>query len=192
MLRRQFVEEVFAVNPMSVWHADHMRFSRLLDFLDREMAAFNAGGDPNYQLMRDAVHYLNNYADRVHHPREDVAFERLVGHDPAYQFSVERLKQEHRAIAVAGAALLELLEETIQDTIIARATIESAASLYLVYFRNHLATEERDILPRVAAVLTPEDWALVKAAVPDIPDPLSGDDVYAEYRELRGWIAREA
>ncbi len=180
------------MDPISVWHSDHMRFSRLLAFLEREMTAFSAGDDPNYQLMHDVVHYHHNYADRVHQPREDVAFELLVRHDPAYEFSVNRLMQEHRAIAVAGATLLELLEETLQDAIIERETIESAAALYLVYFRNHLTTEEQDILPRAAAVLTPEDWAAVAEAGLDIPDPLFGNGVAAEYRELRDWIGPEA
>jgi len=181
-----------AVDPLSVWHGDHARFSRLLAYLEKEMAAFHEGGDPNYQLMRDVVHYLHFYADRVHHPREDVAFERLIKRDPAYQFSIHRLLQEHRAIAVAGATLLELLEELLDDAILERAKIESAAALYLVYFRNHLATEERDILPRAALVLTPEDWAAVKAAISDVPDPLFGSDIAAEYRELREWINRTA
>jgi hemerythrin-like domain-containing protein len=165
---------------------------RLLDFLDREMAAFHAGEDPNFQLMRDSVHYLHFYADRVHHPREDVAFERLARHLPTFQFTIDRLLQEHRAIAVAGESLLGLLEEVLQDTIIARSTIESAAALYLAYFRNHLETEEREIMPRAAAVLTPEDWTAVAGAVRAEPDPVFGDEVAAEYRALRGWIERGA
>jgi hemerythrin-like domain-containing protein len=179
------------MDPIGVWHGDHVRFSRLLDFLQREMTVFHGGEDPDYQLMRDAVHYLHFYADRVHHPREDVAFACLVRHLPTFQFTVDRLLQEHRAIAVAGESLLGLLEEILQDTIIARSTIESAAALYLVYFRNHLATEEREIMPRAAAVLTPEDWTAVAAAVNAVTDPMSGDDIVVEYRALRGWIARD-
>jgi hemerythrin-like domain-containing protein len=181
-----------AMDPISVWHGEHMRFSHMLDFLERQMTAFHAGKDPNYELMRDVILYLHDYGDRLHHPREDAAFARLVLRDPEFQAQVNQLLQEHRAISVAGEALLELIEQILEDATIERAKVEAAAALYLVYFRNHLAAEEREVLPRAAKVLTPEDWADVAAAVSLIPDPVFGDDVVAQYRELRGWIAREA
>jgi hemerythrin-like domain-containing protein len=180
------------VDPISVWHGEHIRFSYLLDFLERQMTAFHSGKDPNYELMRDVVHYLCHYADRFHHAREDVAFKRLLRRDPGMQVKVQQLLQEHRAISVAGEALLELFEEILDDATIERAKVESAAALYLVYFRNHIAAEERDILPHAAKTLTPEDWAEVASAVAYMADPVFGEDVSARYRELRGWIAREA
>jgi hypothetical protein len=63
---------------------------------------------------------------------------------------------------------------------------------YLVYYRHHLATEERDIMPHAAALLTADDWSAVAAAVPAGRDPLFGDEADARYRELRRLIALEA
>ena len=179
------------MDPIGAWHGEHMRFSALLDFLERQMRAFHAGDDPNYELMRDVVQYLHDYGDAFHHPREDVAFKRMVRHDPAFQTKVNQLLQEHRAINVAGEALLSLFDEILEDATIARAKVEAAAALYFVYYRNHLAMEEREVLPYAAKMLTPEDWADVAAAVSFMPDPMFGNDVAAQYRELRGWIARE-
>jgi len=180
------------VDPISVWHTEHMHFRRLLNFLEQQMTAFHAGRDPDYELMRDVVHYLHHFADLVHHPREDVAFACLERRDPGFQPCVNQLLQEHRAIAVAGKALLKHLEDIIEDVMIERATVEAAAALYLVYFRHHIATEENTILPRAAMVLTQEDWAAVEAAVSYLPDPLFGDDVAARYRELYEQITRAA
>ena len=53
-----------------LWHDEHERFLRLLDFLDTEMMCFHEGGHPNYDLMRDVIYYLQHYANRHHHPRE--------------------------------------------------------------------------------------------------------------------------
>src|SRR6476620_10819565 len=50
------------IDPVAVWHAEHMRFAQLLDFLEREITAFHHGDRPDYELMRDAVHYLHHYA----------------------------------------------------------------------------------------------------------------------------------
>ena len=100
------------------------------------------------------------------------------------EIQVMQLKQGHRAIDVASKELLRHLDDILEDVMIERKTVEAAATLYLVYYRHHIAAEENAILPRAAQVLTQEDWAAVAAAVPEIPDPLFGDDLNARYREL--------
>ena len=179
-------------DPIAVWHAEHANFSRLLDVLERQLALFHAGERPNYELMLDIVNYLRHYPDRFHHAREDVAFARLAERDPAMQVKINRLLQEHRVIAKSGDELLALLNEVADEAIITRAEVEAAAATYLVYYRHHLGTEERDIMPRAGKLLTPEDWAAVVAAVPAGRDPLFGDASEERYRELRRLIALES
>jgi len=174
---------------VTAWHAEHARFGRLLDLLDREVVKFHDGAQPDYELMRDIVHYLRNYSDQTHHPREDVAFGRLAERDPAMRLPVARLQQEHRVIAAAGEALLRRLDDVAADVVIERAAVEAAAATYLVYYRHHIATEEIEVLPRAAELLSAPDWAAVAAAVPARSDPLSGDNVEALYRELRRRLA---
>jgi len=179
-------------DPIGAWHAEHKRFARLLDVFERQMMAFHAGEHPDYELMRDIVHYLHHYADRYHHPREDVAFARLIERDRAVEPGVKRLLQEHRVIGAAGEVLLKYLDDILADAVLERVTVEAAAATYLVYYRHHLGVEEESVLPRAAQLLTREDWAAVAAAVPSGPDPLFGDDVGARYRDLRERIIHEA
>jgi hemerythrin-like domain-containing protein len=170
------------------WHRDHVRFAELLDFLEAQMDAFHGGGDPNYDLIRDAVFYLQHYAGRFHHPCEDVAFARLLARDPKMELSINRLLQEHRVIAVAGDQLRKQFDAISGEVVAERATVEAAAATYLVSYRHHLAQEEANVLPRAAELLTEEDWSAVAAAVPPGLDPLFGDDVEARFRELRSMI----
>lgn len=172
-------------DPIAVWHAEHMRFARLLDFLEQQVAVFHDGVDPDYELMRDVVYYLHHYADRYHHPREDVAFDCLAQRDPGLRQTINRLVQEHRVMAAVGETLLNHLEDILRDTVIERATVEAAAATYLVYYRHHLGVEEREILPLAAQLLRPEDWAIVASAVAAVPDPLFGEAVGERYRDLR-------
>lgn len=174
--------------PQILWHAEHLNFARLLDLLETELTAFRGGGRPNYDLMVDIVYYLRNFGDLLHHPREDVAFARLVERDPGMQLVTNRLLQEHRVIAKAGDELSNRLNEAVGDTPTPRAAVEAAAATYLVYYRHHLAKEEREVIPRAAKLLTEEDWAAVAATVPAGPDPLFGDNVEARFRELRRQI----
>ncbi|MBI2316341.1 MAG: hemerythrin domain-containing protein [Betaproteobacteria bacterium] len=173
----------------AVWHAEHDNFARLLDLLEREVAAFRLGEQPNYDLMLDIVYYLRDYPDQVHHRQEDVAFARLLERDPKMKPQIDRLLQEHRVIAAAGSALLRHLDEVVADALEPRSIVEAAAATYLTYFREHLAAEDEQVIPRAAELLTPEDWAAAAAAVRPRPDPLFGEDIEARYRNLRRKIA---
>ena len=153
-------------NPIDAWHADHARFARLLAMLEKEVALFHSGEQPNYELMRDIVLWLRHYADGVHHPREDLAFERMVQLDPDLRIPVNRLLQEHRVIAYAGESLLTRLDEAANGGFAPRAELEAAAATFLAYYRSHMATEEGMILPRAAELLRDADWAAVAAVVP--------------------------
>lgn len=180
-------------NAIKFWHVEHMRFKRLLDALERQLAVFHTGAQPNYQLMQDIIHYLHHYPDRFHHPREDVAFARLIKRDPTMVQQVNWLTQEHRVIAAAGAELLRLLDEILEDSIVSRERIEAAVATYLIYYRRHLRTEETQILPGAAHLLTQDDWAAVIAVAPLGEDALFGGDLVFDnrYCALREEIARE-
>ena len=177
--------------PLAVWHAEHVNFVRLLDLLETQVAAFHRGERPNYDLMGDIVYYLRSFADRVHHPREDVAFARLAEREPGLASVINRLRQEHRVISTASEELFSRLNEATEDVMTPRAALDAAAATYVVYYRHHIATEEGEILPRAAQLLTQEDWAAVATNVADASDPLFGNDVDARFRELRKQIAME-
>jgi hemerythrin-like domain-containing protein len=154
-------------NATTHWHGEHLQFNRLLERLGEEVDRFATAERPNYELMLDIITYLREFTDRVHHPREDVAFARLAERLPELRPRLKRLQQEHRIIANAGETLRNHLSAVLAGSIVARDTVEAAAAIYLVYYANHIAKEEEEILPRASAMLTREDWAAVLAAVPD-------------------------
>ena len=180
------------MDPVKAWHDEHAYFQRLLALLQQQVDVFHGGDRPNYELMLDIVSYLREYSDRVHHPREDVAFARLAQRRPELSLPLERLRQEHRIIANAGEALKELLAEILDGAVIPRAEVEMAAATYLVYYGNHIAKEEEDVLTSAAHALGPEDWAAIRNAVPAAKDPLFGDAPEERFRKLRRQIALEA
>jgi hemerythrin-like domain-containing protein len=176
--------------PIAAWHEEHVYFGQLLELLQREVLVFHTGARPNYELMSDIVSYLRDYGDQFHHPREDVAFARLVKHVGGMELPLARLAQEHRVIAQAGEKLLRLVDAILGGAIVPRGELEVAAATYLVYYGNHLAKEEEDVIPLAAKYLTPQDWQAVKGAVP-MGDPLVAADAQ-RYRELRRRLALEA
>ena len=179
-------------DPIAAWHEEHLYFNQLLHLLQREVDVFHRGGRPNYELMSDVVSYLREYGDQAHHPREDAAFERLAKRCPDMELALARLAQEHRVIAQAGEALQRQIEAILGGAIVPRAEVEVAAATYLVYYGNHIAKEEEDVLRRAALHLTDADWEAVKNAVPMLRDPLFAKQTQERYRELRRQIALEA
>ena len=177
--------------PFSTWHEDHVHFAQLLDLLESQVILFNRGERPNYSLMASIIHYMRHFGDRVHHPREDIAYARLVERDPDMEIMVNRLQQEHRVIANVGETLVDRLNEAESDMISSRAALEAAAAMYLVYYRNHLSSEERHVMPRTARSLTAADWKAVDEAVPASADPLFGADVHQRFAVLRAQIESE-
>jgi len=178
-------------DPIEAWRKEHEYFARLLRLLQKQVDVFHAGGEPKYALMQDIVSYLREYSDRFHHPREDVAFELLIRRSPDLELLVARLQQEHRIIAHTGAMLLEQIQAVLAGEILPREQLEAAAAMYLVYYQNHIGTEDAKILTR-AGQLSAEDWEAVRAAGPVAPDPLFGPNPQDRFRELRRQIALEA
>lgn len=177
---------------IAFWRAEHASFAHLLDLFEKKLAAFHTGDTPDYDLMLDIVRYLRHFPDRYHHPREDIAFGLMVGHDPSLKPQIARLLQEHRAIGVAGEELHRLLSEAVEGAVIPREKVEAAAAIYLVYYRHHITSEELNIMPRAMELLKPSDWAEVARAIPPAIDPLFGANADAGYRELRRQIALES
>jgi hemerythrin-like domain-containing protein len=110
---------------------------------------------------------MREFCDQVHHRREDVAFARLAQRFPELQLPLARLQQEHRVIAHAGETLRAQLAAILDGAAAPRAEVEVAAATYLVYYRNHIAHEEREILGQAESALTADDWEAVRKAVPE-------------------------
>ena len=77
------------------------------------------------------------------------------------------------------------LEQVIGGAFLERTDLEAVAANYLTYYRSHIAREESAILPLAARVLIAEDWAAVRAAV---PEP-AAEAAEARFRELRRHFA---
>ncbi|MFO1284105.1 MAG: hemerythrin domain-containing protein [Burkholderiales bacterium] len=179
-------------DPVAHWHTEHVYFGQLLKLLRKEVDVFHGGEEPNYELMLDIIAYLRDYSDSVHHPREDIAFERLARHCPDLRIVLSRLQQEHRVIARAGENLHDRLEAILAGEVIAREDVEADAATFLVYYETHIAKEESDVLARAAKHLTGDDWEAVRAFGKGRSDPLFGKEAHERFKELRRQIAREA
>lgn len=175
-------------NQISKWKAEHADFIRLLDILKSQGGLFHEQAEANYGLMLDIVYYLTHYPDRFHHPREDIAFAKLVERDASVRLRVRELTGEHKVIASSGRRLVEQLNGILAGAILEREAVEVDAATYIVYYRQHMAREEADLFPRVEGFLSNADWKAVSDAIPLEADPLFGRKVGQRYQQLHQQI----
>ena len=89
---------------------EHVNFKKLLDLLDAQLDLLHQGEAPDYQLMTDVLYYMTQYADLIHHPREEAIFSLLVEHDSSVAQNVTELTGQHHELAESGAYFHEKLE----------------------------------------------------------------------------------
>lgn len=140
---------------------------------------------PNFDLVRAMLFYVDEFPERLHHTKEsELLFPRLRERAPEIAPVLDRLDRDHergeRAIRDLEHALLafEVMGEP------RRAAFEDAVARYVDFYLQHMAVEERDVLPAARRVLTDADWTELDAAFAANRDPLTGHEPSDEYRPL--------
>ncbi len=169
---------------------DHARMSRLLRYMENEVADPVAGIAPNYELLLAILEYASSYADWVHHPVENAIQECLIEKAPKTAETIGDLVYEHRHLA----ALNHLLRSTIATAMAEpKSPPESLAAVvrdYVDASRKHIRMEETLFFPAALAALDDEDWRQIVRAEPRAAEPLvssgtSGLDVVANAIKAR-------
>lgn len=163
---------------------DHRRLARLLDLLDGLLDQFRDGEEPDYELMCELLEYMIDYADQVHHPSEDLIFERLLeqpgqGHDV-----LRRLMLQHESLAQLNRRFKESLEGIVHEEVLSRDEVEQQGRELLATLREHMRLEDQEAFPIAAEVLTAEDWEALLAQAPTVEDPVFGKADPERFRAL--------
>src|SRR5215468_7744826 len=107
-------------DPVALWHTEHVNFAALLDLLEVQLDRFHRGEAPDYELMLDVMFYMTHYPDVLHHPKEDLAFERIAERDAAARQTVDTLSGEHSLLKRDGDALVIALDDIVNGSITSR------------------------------------------------------------------------
>ncbi len=170
---------------------EHAGLGPVLDLLEALLNRFNRGDEPDYELMCELLEYIIDYADQVHHPAEELVFDRIVevgGQD--YPVLV-RLRQQHQGLDQLNRRFRESLEGIIHEEVQRRDEVEQQGRELLGAHRGHMRQEDQEAFPLARAVLGDADWAALDAQAPtvDAPafvsDPARFQAILAELRDDR-------
>jgi hemerythrin-like domain-containing protein len=173
---------------VSVWKAEHRAFAALLTLLEQQLQRVRTGGAPNFEMMLDIVDYMIDYADRFHHPKEDLVFARIASRHPAAAESVSQLAHEHSAIVANGRALAREIEAVVGGAIVERSIVEELGQRYLDAFRRHMYAEEQGLFLAAVEYLSDADWESIERASASVDDPLFGERPEQRYQTLRSEV----
>jgi len=169
---------------------DHRNMGVILDIVEEEMSVYSESRVPDFDVLRLIAEYALNYPDLVHHPKEDLIFERLVARDPDAHPIVGHLAEEHRRLADLTRRFASAIADAAQDAELPREWLDSLTREYLMANRFHMQVEEQHFLPRAMAILTDEDWAAINERARPADDPVFGEKVTDAYLRLHERIVR--
>ena len=142
---------------------EHQSLAAILHAIRYMLKEVGAGQlQPDLKLFQAMVHYLDAYAEKRHHPKEDLLFKYLEKRTGDGAEALAQLAVQHGAAPQRIAALQQALERYLAEP--ARfAEFAQAFNAYADFYRGHMMLEEDVVLPLVRKHLTAEDWAAVDA-----------------------------
>jgi hemerythrin-like domain-containing protein len=155
--------------------SEHRSISALVSGLKHlaEMAQ-DASVKPDFQVFRSMLRYIDEYPERLHHPKEDEhLFARLLERAPQSKKLVEALQAEH----VEGAKLIRELERKLlffeEGWPQGAAEFKRAVDAYADFHWKHMRKEENELLPLAEKHLTEDDWRAIDRAFKANEDPIA-------------------
>ncbi len=173
---------------------EHQALAAMLRSLSMLLAhARRHGALPDFDVLRAMLFYIDEFPERLHHPKEtELLFPRLRARAPQLGPVIDQLDADH---ARGEAAIRELEHALLAFEVMGpsrREAFEAALQRYIGFYLDHMAVEERELLPTARQVLTVDDWLALDAAFDANRDPLTGHAPADEYRDLFRRIASAA
>ena len=163
------------MDAMRILMDEHQSLAAIIHAIRHMISEIGAGRlKPDHKLLEAMVHYLDAYPEKRHHPKEDeFLFGPLRARTHDADAALDKLEAEH-ADADARIAVLEAaVKRYAEDEAAHFEAFKTAFNAYAEFYRTHMMTEEREVLPLIRKHFTAEDWDRANAGfIAD--DPLSG------------------
>ena len=179
-------------NPIDRLQQDHANFARLLKVLDSALARVEAFEHEDGEVMRDVMHYITRYSDQIHHPTEDLVYARLADKSPAAREQLAEVPRDHEALANESRALSDIFERIVDGDLVERQVVINEGRHFVEHLRKHMLLEEQHLFPAARNVLDDEDLGEVEQILQDSRDPIFGDVVDDDFKDLLEHIRRES
>lgn len=144
---------------LSLITKDHEQVELLLNVLTEQLAELESEQQTvNFKLMDDIVHYLRNYIDRYHHPKEDLIYSYYLEHYVADADMPNRLASEHQSLNFLSRELSHALNMIQLDSVMPFDELALQLRAFVDKQRSHIQYENNVVMPLMAEKFSPDDW----------------------------------
>jgi hemerythrin-like domain-containing protein len=171
---------------LSIIRDEHRTIAAILhgmEYLVHEMRARRKKVDP--KVFHAMLYYLDTFAQRVHHPKEDQYLFGPVKHRSEEAARViAKLEEEHVAGEEALRRLAQAMIRYEEGGDREFPGFEREIGNFVEGYRAHMRREEEQLFPLALGLLTPLDWVTVDAAMEEHTDPLAAAREEKNFDEL--------
>jgi hemerythrin-like domain-containing protein len=171
---------------LRIIHDEHAALAAMLRSILLLLSQHRRQGSlPDFATLRAMLFYMDEFPEQRHHMKESaLLFPKLRARSAAANPVLDRLDQDH---ARGESAIRDLEHALLAFEMMGeprREAFEQAAQQYVDFYLQHMAVEEKEILPLAERALSAEDWAELDEAFAANRDPLTGHVPEDDYRAL--------
>jgi branched-chain amino acid transport system ATP-binding protein len=180
-------ENTYSVQAISTIVQEHQSLWRILDLLDQLLHDMNINEQkPDETLFTNIFDYVQHFARRVHSTPEEIVLYRMLGEkSPETRPLLDKLAHGYVIGDQKINELRQLLAACMANWPDGRESFSHALSRFTEALRKHIRKEEGVVIPRARKCLSEDDWQKITEARDQSNDPLFGERVRDEFRELR-------
>ena len=171
---------------IKIIHQDHKNIMQLLKVMENNINFLKADQDIDYPLLKSITSYLKKYADKYHHPMENLIYAHYLKYRVVEEEVANHLADDHKNLKILTAELDNMLEMILLDAILPQDLFLEKLTEFVEKQRQHLVYEEQEILPDIQKSLTPDDWAHLNLQwkFKEYVDPLFGENITEQFKAL--------
>ena len=120
---------------------EHHNIELLLAVLERELAVFDRGYRPDYEIIRAIISYFKVYPEVYHHPQEELVFAKLKIRDTTAAAKVGDLAREHQKGAERLQRVAQAVDSVLADREFSRQNVDNIVRDFIEHERHHMMME---------------------------------------------------
>ena len=171
---------------------DHGRLSKILNLLEGLLDRFHDGREPDYELMTEMLEYMDGYADIVHHPTEDLIYQRVLALGAGNDEVFEVLTRQHASLSQVTKRFRTSIEGILSEEVLLREDVEANGRELLAANRAHMVLEDSEAFPVALERLSDQDWQEIAAQAPAVEDPIFGTPDPQRFKALYKQLHEQA
>ena len=169
-----------SADPIDVLSQEHQTILAVLDVMDAQVQPLRSGAPVRRDFWQPALDFLENYADRCHHAKEEhMLFTELEQSGfPGSYGPTACMRHEHEL----GRELRLRMVQALQSE--NAAALAEAASRYAVLLREHIGKEEAVLFPMARSLLDHDAMRRLRQGFLRVEHVDLGEGVHQRYEEV--------